>query len=529
MTVDESADPSLVSSYDELPYIRRAFPQTHPDRLAATATLFGLEPRSPQRCRVLELGCATGATLIPFAYYLPESEFIGVDLSRQQVAVGQAFVANLGLTNLQLHAMNLRDVPPGWGTFDYVICHGVYSWVPPEIQDCILALCACHLAPHGVAFVSYNTLPGWQLGAGLRELSLLRVGGLHDLHERLQAARAFWELIPQDLARLRSPVREALGSYLNQLAEQPDGYVSHELLEDANEPVYFHEFMARTARHGLQFLAEATVTQTAQFLLPGEGPSNPDPPPEDVTFAEQYLDILLNRGFRQTLLCPASAPVRRRVTPERLASLYLATPVKPAPAAAGNATAVFETARGERLAVPFALAQAALEVLGSRWPEGTVWPDLLERARAVIEAEPARFAAFPLGSLDRLGQFLLDAVIAGRVDVRTYAPQATLALPERPRLHALARAEAEVDIGPSTPFRDHFPLTPLTRAILLALDGDTEPVQLGERLWAAASRGTLGEKFRVLAENNPDFLRQHLAQEQDRTLRLAAQNGLYTQ
>ena len=276
MTVSESAAPGSVSSYDELPYVRRAFPQTHPDRLAVAATLFGLEPRPPQRCRVLELGCAAGATLIPFAYYLPESEFVGVDLSRRQIAVGQAFVASLGLTNIRLHAMNIRDVPPAWGTFDYVICHGVYSWVPREVQDCILALCACHLAPHGMAFVSYNTLPGWQLGAGLREVSLLRVGGLNDLHERLQAARAFWGRIPHDLAQLRSPVREALGAYLDQLADQPDGYVSHELLEDANEPIYFHEFMDRAARHGLQFLAEAAVSQMAQFLLSGEGPGNPD-------------------------------------------------------------------------------------------------------------------------------------------------------------------------------------------------------------------------------------------------------------
>ena len=118
------------TSYDKVPYFSQAYAQSHPDRLAATAKLFGMTPAPLGDCRVLELGCASGGNLIPMAVQLPGSSFLGIDLSVRQIADGKAIVEQLQLRNIELRQMDITAVDSSLGKFDYIIAHGVYSWVP---------------------------------------------------------------------------------------------------------------------------------------------------------------------------------------------------------------------------------------------------------------------------------------------------------------------------------------------------------------------------------------------------------------
>jgi SAM-dependent methyltransferase len=147
------------TSYDKVPYFSQAYAQSHPDRLAAMAKLFGMTPAPLGECRVLELGCASGGNLIPMAVHLPGSSFVGFDLSVRQIADGKAIVEQLQLRNIELRQMDILAVDQTIGKFDYIIAHGVYSWVPAEVQDKLLAICGENLTPNGVAYVSYNTYP----------------------------------------------------------------------------------------------------------------------------------------------------------------------------------------------------------------------------------------------------------------------------------------------------------------------------------------------------------------------------------
>src|SRR5437868_13031530 len=113
------------SSYDEVPYASYPYPESHPDRLATVAMLLGLQPAPVEHCRVLELGSASGGNLIPMAEALPQSNFLGIDLSERQIAEGIHTVGALGLTNIDLRRMNITEVGPDLGVFDYIICHGV--------------------------------------------------------------------------------------------------------------------------------------------------------------------------------------------------------------------------------------------------------------------------------------------------------------------------------------------------------------------------------------------------------------------
>src|SRR4029079_13501853 len=163
------------TSYDEVPYRSHPFAQTHPARLAPTAFLFGMKPAHTDHCRVLEIGCASGENLLPMANQFPDSEFVGIDLSAVQIAAAQSTVEALELNNVRLLHADLRSLPDDLGMFDYVIAHGVYSWVSDETQHALLKLCGQRLRPHGVAYVSYNTYPGWHMRGMIRDMMNYRV------------------------------------------------------------------------------------------------------------------------------------------------------------------------------------------------------------------------------------------------------------------------------------------------------------------------------------------------------------------
>src|SRR5438094_55973 len=142
---------SLQRSYDQVPYPSFAFPFTHPSRLAALARLAGLDAPPLEQCRVLELGCARGGNVIPMAAQLPHARFLGIDLSPVQIDAANQTIRALGLANIELRRMDILDVTATTGEFDYIIAHGVWSWVPPVVREKILAILAQNLAPDGIA------------------------------------------------------------------------------------------------------------------------------------------------------------------------------------------------------------------------------------------------------------------------------------------------------------------------------------------------------------------------------------------
>ena len=178
-----------MNAYDEVLYPGRPYSQTHPDRIAAVAALAGMETAPPACCRVLEVGCGDGANLIPMAYGLPGSEFVGFDLAARPVERARKVARTLGLTNLALDTLDLVDFPFAAGLFDYIIAHGVYSWIPAAARDRLLALVASHLTPHGVAYVSYNTYPGCDVRRIVWEMLRSHTDHIPDRRARIDQAK----------------------------------------------------------------------------------------------------------------------------------------------------------------------------------------------------------------------------------------------------------------------------------------------------------------------------------------------------
>ncbi|MBM4063965.1 MAG: class I SAM-dependent methyltransferase, partial [Planctomycetes bacterium] len=182
-------------SYDAVPYESRPLRPTHPDNLAVQAALVALAAPEVETCRVLEIGCATGGNLLPMAVGLPRGRFVGVDVSPAQIEAARRAQRELGVQNVDWIAGDVTAVAFAPASFDYVVCHGVWSWVPEPVQQAILAVIARVLSPDGIAYLSYNTYPGWHLRSMVRDMLLYRTRGIDEPGPRVRAAREFVNLL----------------------------------------------------------------------------------------------------------------------------------------------------------------------------------------------------------------------------------------------------------------------------------------------------------------------------------------------
>src|SRR5688572_435807 len=355
------------SSYDDIPYPLLSFSESHPRRLQAVAHVMGgLATAPPGQCRVLELGCAVGGNIVPMAYGLPSSRFIGIDLSAPQIAKAKSFAEAVGATkNLELHATSIMDVMPEWGTFDYIICHGVYSWVPPDVQDKCLRICGEQLSDRGVAYVSFNVLPGWHSRTPVRDAMLFHTDHVADPLERARAGRDFI------LALAESPsmpphLLAMLQAELQYLRGKSESYILHEYLEPLNEPLYFRDFAARTAKHGLQYVGDATTNAALDASRPPARQWR-DAAGGDSVRAEQYADFATGRTFRRALLSKSNVTLDRAGAADRIAGMFAETQLRQWAHGAGATR--FEHPKGKRFVTQSPALRNALAGIASRFPQ----------------------------------------------------------------------------------------------------------------------------------------------------------------
>jgi SAM-dependent methyltransferase len=410
------------SPYDAVLYPARAFNQTHPDRLATLAALLGIAAPPPDACRVLELGCGAGGNLLPMALALPGSTFVGIDTSRRAVERARATTDRLGLTNIRFEQISIEDYEVAAGGVDYVIAHGVFSWVPEAVRERLLALCAAALSPAGVAYVSYNALPGGHPRQALRQMLTYHVDAIEQPEQRMTAARGFLRMLGA-AAEADGELAKTLGPEARRLAEHVDGLFFHDTLAEINHPLYFHEFVAQAAAHGLQYLTEAEFSETQLGALP-QPLQQALLKISDPLRREQYLDFLKERMFRQTLLVHDAIELDRAPRPQSLASLAVSAPLRWAEADdTGRVT--FTGHGGAHLTTDHPLVIGVLQRIGAAWP-AALWIAQLGSAR----------------ELPAISDALLRCFAANLVRLHVQPPALSTVVPDRPRVSALARLEA---------------------------------------------------------------------------------------
>jgi len=294
----------ISSSFDALPYRHGAIPATHPARFGAIARLLGHGAVPPDHCRVLELGCGEGFNLLPLAERFPASQFVGVDFSAVQIGVGEEACRAAQIGNARLVCADLRKFEPEAAAFDYVIAHGVYSWVSDEVKDRLLKLCAHALAPKGVAYVSYNVHPGWGLLGSLRAIVRAELARVPDPQAHV---RQLLPALQRAFAGQETPYARLMSEALASMQAKPEALLFHDELEVVNDPVTFLDFTTHAAAHGLHYLAEADFAALPLDHLPPAAQTEIAGLGVDFFRGQQLLDLLGNRQFRASLLTRSAA------------------------------------------------------------------------------------------------------------------------------------------------------------------------------------------------------------------------------
>lgn len=469
-------------SYEQVPYLGRVHRQSHISNLAVIATLFGLTPAPPSRCRVLEIGCADATNLVVMAYHLPDTEFVGIDGSESQIAAGQQLAADLGVTNVTLRALDLRQIDASLGMFDYIIAHGIYSWIAPETRAALLQRCRERLTEQGVAYVSYNTYPGWHFYDQIRGMMRFHTGGMESISDEIDQARAIMRFVGDHLVDQESPRAEFLREALPGLLKMNDDYVYHEYLEENNRPQYFHEFISEAQASGLQYLGEALFHGMVSSNYPPQVAETLERISTSIVELEQYMDFLRNRRFRCTLLCHRERTLVRAIEPELLAGMRAAMWFQPAdPDADLTAPGPLEFRPEEddktAIVVEHPLHKIALGRLAARWPDAVPIPAL---AAACQDGGVGASAEAITGELCDL---LMKLYSQGFAELRLEQPPLSPRITERPRVTRMARYQAAQRRVVASQLHDMIQLGDhRLRALILLLDGSRTVAELTAQL-----------------------------------------------
>lgn len=299
-------------AYDEVPYESFSYSHTHPQNLGMIGTLFGMAPADFKTARVLELGCAAGGNILPLASIYPEATFMGIDLSKAQIEEGQADIKALGLKNIKLEQMDIINFPSSAGEFDYIICHGIYSWVPAGVQDGILDIFQRHLSAQGIAMVSYNCLPGWSVVRGLREMMLFHTSRFQNPKDKITQAKAFLDFVHDNTPASNTAYKQVIDTERQTLKKANDSYLFHDHLEQNNTPFYLHEVVGKAAGKGLQYVGDTSVPAMFIGNLPAEAAAKLGAI-NNIVLQEQYMDFLNNRRFRNSIFTRAETKVDRNL------------------------------------------------------------------------------------------------------------------------------------------------------------------------------------------------------------------------
>ena len=392
-----------------------------------------------------------------------------------QVEHGRESIARLAADNANLIQADFLEVDAdSLGKFDYIIAHGVYSWVSPEAQEAVLGIIERCLSPNGIAFVSYNTYPGWKAKEILRDAMLMHGGNRpRSAAEQVAYGRAMVGFLQKAVVKGTSTAA-ALEENAGQIMRAPDHYVAHDYLEPHNLPCYFHEFVARIGNHGLSYLGEAQPSmmipsnygqELSEQLYGALG--------EDQVRVEQYLDFAIGRSFRQSLLLRAerASALRWEVSRKTLHRMHFSANLSCADGAVkldGQPQDFVAAANNRRISVALSGIKCAIALLAEQWPGTATRDELLEYAQ---REQGDRDAVPPEVLGNAIDELLEILVLRGMARMRLDALERERALVVDPLVRRQLAALSPGQDHVANIWHDSVDIGELERLLLPLMDG----------------------------------------------------------
>jgi len=430
--------------YDDVFYPGNCYESTHPNLLATLAAFYGMDPTPVERCRVLELGCGVGGNLLPMAYQYPESEFVGVDLSGVTIARGQSNLAALGLKNAKLLHRDIMDVDAELGQFDYIISHGVYSWVPPSVRKKMMRIFKENLSPRGVVYVSYNAHPFSHFRNLARDMMLFHTSHLAGAKEKISQARSIMKFL-SEASDAESVHGAVMRDQYNRVTKMKDEVLFHDDLNEITEAFLLHQVVEQARQQGLQYLSDAVFSRRNIAKYPESVRTVLQQfPDEEFMARDQYQDFIDGIGFRRTLLCHDTVSLRRDIDKDfvRRFALFAATePVDENYCLTDMSEVQFQTSEGTKLRLSQPVLKSAYLCLGRAWPRAMDFDELLVEAGKMLEEAGAALPSKEDELL--LVESLCFLAYSGEVSFLQSRPRLTRSVSDRPMASQLARKQSE--------------------------------------------------------------------------------------
>lgn len=457
-------------SYEEIPYVSGTYSFTHPRWTGTLARTLGVQSANPAVSRILEIGCGDGSNILPIAGDYPLAHLEGFDLSESAIEKGLDLINKCNLSNIKLFKGDINEESVVTGKFDYIIAHGVLSWISDSTRAKLFKLISDHLSPAGIAFISFNSFPGWHIRLILREAILLRINPSLKPHELIAVARTTL----QEIVQLKPKFMDIGGDFLEQevkkMLEMPDWFLFHDLLEQYNQPFYLKEVLEFAQESNLKFVCDTDLVRSSLSL------QNPHISRVE---QEQSFDIIGKRCFRSILLCKSDIPVKEHPDFSVLGASNIIGDLKPEFELLDHRAPVTEKFSHKQINLTISVKdpkiRLSLRELSKLAPQAVAFETFLSTLGTKYGCTS--------DDIQNIAKNLFNLMCTGVISFSAFPfPEIPSALPDKPKVSPLAREQSTSILVVPNAFHQSVPITLDSVPLIKLLDGTRSIDQIVKEL-----------------------------------------------
>jgi len=293
------------------------------DRILSISHLFGFKTAFGS-LKILEIGCGDGIRLLAAAEQNPNNVYVGISDCSDAIHKGQHLLEELSSKNISLYDISLESfLEANSILFDLIIVNNVYSWVDQTSQIILLNILDKYLSANGLAFIDYNTMPGWHMQNALRGMIQHHVQSYADKQEKIKQAKSFIRFL-KDNSTSGKEEKDLLIYEITAVERLSDTILYREFISEHNWPVYFSNMVGRLNSFNLAYIADYDLKTMSSQDMPKDAQDALLLSPNLVE-SEQYMDFFRNRRGRKSIVCRADAAISSQsgLDPTKLYDMYL--------------------------------------------------------------------------------------------------------------------------------------------------------------------------------------------------------------